>query len=92
MLETVAVTVPETATFPAASVTVQWKVALRLAPGPILPPVKVVVSLVGLLIDQVPDLFDAYCRRAGPVALPDFLATLAYAVASGWLVMRATNE
>lgn len=35
---------------------------------------------------EVPDLFDAYCRRSGPVALPDFLRALATALASGWLV------
>lgn len=35
---------------------------------------------------QVPDLFEAYCRRLGPVALPDFLSALATAVARGWLV------
>lgn len=35
---------------------------------------------------QVPDLFEAYCRRAGPVALPDFLYALATAVARRWLV------
>lgn len=35
---------------------------------------------------QVPDLFDAYCRRSSPVALPDFLFVLATAVARGWLV------
>jgi len=39
---------------------------------------------------QVPDLFAAYQRRAGPVALPDFLAALALAVARGWLRWRST--
>ena len=33
---------------------------------------------------QVPDLYDAYTRRAGPVDLPSFLTTLATAVARGW--------
>jgi hypothetical protein len=35
---------------------------------------------------QVPELFAAYQRRAAPVALPDFLAALAMAVARGWLI------
>jgi hypothetical protein len=35
---------------------------------------------------QVPDLFDAYCRRAAPVALPDFLAAMATVVARRWLI------
>ena len=35
---------------------------------------------------QVPDLFEAYCRRLAPVALPDFLFVLATALARGWLV------
>jgi flavin-dependent dehydrogenase len=34
---------------------------------------------------EVPDLYDAYQRRAGPVALPDFLAALALALARDWL-------
>lgn len=34
------------------------------------------------------DLFHAYVRRSGPVALPDFLRALAVAVAHGWLVWR----
>jgi flavin-dependent dehydrogenase len=34
----------------------------------------------------VPNLFAAYQRRAGPVALPDFLAALSTLVARGWLV------
>jgi clorobiocin biosynthesis protein Clo-hal/halogenation protein CepH len=48
------------------------------------------VTLVDLApaFDHVPDLFGAYCRRAGPVALPDFLAALATAVARKWLVWR----
>lgn len=37
---------------------------------------------------QVPDLFEAYCRRSSPVALPDFLLVLATAVARGWLVAQ----
>ena len=37
---------------------------------------------------QVPDLFEAYCRRAAPVALPDFLYALATAVARRWLVAQ----
>jgi hypothetical protein len=35
--------------------------------------------------EQVADLFDAYNRRSPPVALPDFLAALATAVACGFL-------
>jgi hypothetical protein len=35
---------------------------------------------------QVPDLFDAYGRELGPVALPAFLKALATAVARGWLL------
>ncbi len=35
---------------------------------------------------QVPDLFEAYCRRAAPVPLPDFLYALATAIARRWLV------
>lgn len=34
---------------------------------------------------QVPDLFEAYCRRVTPVSLPDFLSALAMAVARRWL-------
>jgi flavin-dependent dehydrogenase len=37
---------------------------------------------------QVPDLFTAYQRRAGPVALPDFLAALSTLVARGALRWR----
>jgi hypothetical protein len=48
------------------------------------------VTLVELApaMEQVPDLFDGYCRRAGPVALPDFLHALSFAVARGWLIWR----
>jgi flavin-dependent dehydrogenase len=35
---------------------------------------------------QVPDVLQAYTRRAGPVALPDFLAALSTLVARRWLV------
>lgn len=35
---------------------------------------------------QVPDLFDAYTRRAGTVPFHDFLLALSTAVARGWLV------
>ena len=35
---------------------------------------------------HVPDLYDAYLRRAGPAPLPDFLFAVATAVARGWLV------
>jgi len=46
------------------------------------------VSLIELApaSSQVPDLFEAYCRRAGPVALPDFLAALSTVLARGWLL------
>jgi hypothetical protein len=37
---------------------------------------------------QVPDLFDAYARRAAPVPLHDFLMALSSAVARGWLVSQ----
>jgi FAD-dependent halogenase len=47
-----------------------------------------VITLIDLAphYSDVPDLFDAYCRRSGPVALPDFLRALATALAKGWLV------
>lgn len=47
-----------------------------------------VVALLELAphVTQVPDLFEAYVRRAGPVALPDFLMAVSAAVARGWLV------
>ena len=38
--------------------------------------------------DDVGAVLEAYTRRSGPVALPDFLRALATAVASGWLVWR----
>jgi len=49
------------------------------------------VDLVQLLelaptVSQVPDLFELYARRAGPVPLHDFLLALSTAVARGWLV------
>ncbi len=46
-----------------------------------------VVAMVELAptVRQVPDLFDVYTRRAGPVDWPSFLTTLATAVARGWL-------
>ena len=37
-------------------------------------------------VAQVPDLFEAYARRAGAVPLHDFLLALSTAVARGWLV------
>jgi flavin-dependent dehydrogenase len=47
-----------------------------------------VIALVDLAphSSQVPDLFDAYCRQSGAVALPDFLVALSTALARGWLV------
>jgi flavin-dependent dehydrogenase len=46
-----------------------------------------VVALTELAptVRQVPDLYAAYRRQAGPVDLPAFLTTLATAVARGWL-------
>jgi flavin-dependent dehydrogenase len=51
------------------------------------------VDLVALLelvstADQVPDLFDAYVKRAGPIDLHGFLAALATAVANNWVVWQ----
>ena len=43
---------------------------VELAPGP----------------SQVPDLYEAYVRKAGSAPLPDFLFAVATAVARGWLV------
>ncbi len=37
-------------------------------------------------VSQVPDLFELYTRRGGPVPLHDFLLALSTAVARGWLV------
>lgn len=37
---------------------------------------------------QVPDAFEEYCRRHGPIPLPGFLTALATALARGWLVWR----
>lgn len=47
-----------------------------------------VVTLVSLAAEyrQVPDLYEACVRRAGPVGLSPFLTALATAVARGWLV------
>lgn len=47
-----------------------------------------VVALVRMApaTGQVPDLFDEYVKRIGPVPLPDFLFAVATAVARGWLV------
>jgi flavin-dependent dehydrogenase len=52
-----------------------------------------VVSLLDLApdFDDVGALFEAYGRTHGPVALPDFLAALAAAVANGWLVDSADD-
>lgn len=49
-----------------------------------------VVSLAELAstVTQVPDLYEACVRRAGPITLPDFLAALATLVARGWLIWR----
>jgi flavin-dependent dehydrogenase len=49
-----------------------------------------VVSLrdLGPQFAQVPDLFEAYCRAHGAVALPDFLLALATSVARRWLVSQ----
>ena len=37
---------------------------------------------------QVPELFEAYCRLQGAVALPDFLLALATSVARRWFVSQ----
>ena len=37
---------------------------------------------VALTLDQVPDIYEAYNRRADPAPLPDFLAALALTVGS----------
>jgi flavin-dependent dehydrogenase len=49
-----------------------------------------VIALIDLAprYSEVPDLFDAYCRASGPVALPDFLRALSTALARGWLVSQ----
>ena len=49
-----------------------------------------VVALMELAprFSQVPDLFEAYCRAHGEVALHDFLFALATAVARRWLVSQ----
>jgi flavin-dependent dehydrogenase len=39
--------------------------------------------------NQVPDLYDAYCRAEPPVPLPDFLGALSVLVARGALVPRS---
>lgn len=53
-----------------------------------------VVALVELAAasNQVPDLYDAYVKRAGTVPLHDFLHALATAVAKGWLVAELTPK
>jgi flavin-dependent dehydrogenase len=43
------------------------------------------LSEVACLYDQVPDIFDAYCRTHGDVPLPNFLGTLSLLVAKGIL-------
>jgi flavin-dependent dehydrogenase len=53
------------------------------------------VDLIGLVTlapgaRQVPDLYAEYCRRHAPVALPDFLAALATAIAYGLLEWEVT--
>jgi flavin-dependent dehydrogenase len=47
-----------------------------------------VIALMELAprFSEVPDLFDAYCRQSGAVALPDFLRALSTALARAWLV------
>ncbi len=48
----------------------------------------VALRQLGPAYSQVPDLFEAYCRREGDVALPDFLLALATTVARRWLVAQ----
>ncbi|MDX1395674.1 MAG: tryptophan 7-halogenase [Gemmatimonadota bacterium] len=64
----------------------------HLSSGRLARPVRYVrhVDLVTLVelaprYDQVPDLFEAYERRATRVELPDFLGALAFAVGKGFL-------
>jgi hypothetical protein len=40
---------------------------------------------------SVPELFEAYNRRLPPVAMPEFLAALATAIAQRWLRWCDTN-
>jgi flavin-dependent dehydrogenase len=70
----------------------------RLALGPADPGVRFlhdvdVVVLVELApaFRQVPDLYDAYVRRAGPTDLAGFLTALATVVGRGWLVSDDTH-
>lgn len=46
----------------------------------------VVLLELGPSATQVPDLYDAYVKRAGSASLHDFLSALATAFARGWLV------
>jgi flavin-dependent dehydrogenase len=41
---------------------------------------------VAIAVRQVPDAYETYVNRMGPVTLPDFLFALATAVSRGWLV------
>jgi 2-polyprenyl-6-methoxyphenol hydroxylase-like FAD-dependent oxidoreductase len=46
------------------------------------------LSKVACVYRQVPDIFDAYCRAHGAVALPSFLGALSFLVARGILRQR----
>jgi flavin-dependent dehydrogenase len=46
----------------------------------------VVMMHIAAASRQVPDAYETYVERVGPVALPDFLLALATAVSRGWLV------
>jgi flavin-dependent dehydrogenase len=46
----------------------------------------VAIMEIATAVGQVPDAYDRYVNRIGPLALPDFLFALATAVSRGWLV------
>lgn len=48
----------------------------------------IALRVLGPQFVQVPELFEAYCRAHGAVALPDFLLALATSVARRWLVSQ----
>ena len=71
---------------------------IRLAPHVVTPDSAATrylhgIDMVALLelapeVRQVPDLYEAYSRRAAPAPLHDFLMALSSAVARGWLVAQ----
>ena len=52
----------------------------------------VAMSELAPAFTQVPDLYEAYVKRAGSVSLHDFLQALATAVAKGWLVAELSPK